>query len=65
MRFLLRFSNPTPNKTDLLPIKWDPTTKSSPKYVDIDLDLTLGTTPFPERMEFWNKFYDQYGQYQI
>uniref|UniRef100_A0A2H1VCP9 SFRICE006383.2 n=1 Tax=Spodoptera frugiperda TaxID=7108 RepID=A0A2H1VCP9_SPOFR len=60
-----KYGNPIPNKTDLLPIKWEPTTKSSPKYVDINLDLTLGTTPFPERMEFWNKFYDQYGKYQI
>lgn len=60
-----KYGNPTPTKTDLLPIKWEPTTISSPKYVDINLDLTLGTIPFPERMEFWTKFYERYGQYQI
>ncbi|KAJ8705290.1 hypothetical protein PYW07_011117 [Mythimna separata] len=60
-----KFGNPTPEKTELLPIKWEPITQTSRPYLDINSDLTLGSRPTHDRMAFWDLFYKFYGKYEI
>ncbi|KAJ8707441.1 hypothetical protein PYW08_010693 [Mythimna loreyi] len=60
-----KFGNPTPQSTELLPIKWDPITTTTHPYLDINSDLTLGSRPNHDRMTFWDLFYRIYGKYQI
>ncbi|KAJ8707440.1 hypothetical protein PYW08_010692 [Mythimna loreyi] len=60
-----KFGNPTPEKTELLPIKWDPITETTRPYLDINADLILGSRPSHDRMAFWDLFYKFYGKYEI
>ncbi|KAJ8705291.1 hypothetical protein PYW07_011118 [Mythimna separata] len=60
-----KFGNPTPEITELLPVKWDPITTTTHPYLDINLDLTPGSRPSHDRMAFWDLFYRLYGKYQI
>lgn len=64
----LCFSNPTPQITEMLPVRWDPIVKLSPYYyMNIDSDLKLKQRPFHNRMAFWDLFYkfneNYYGGY--
>ncbi|XP_013163417.1 PREDICTED: acetylcholinesterase-like [Papilio xuthus] len=52
-----KYGDPTPETTDLLPIKWDPITKDSLPYLNIDNELTLGSRPFHKRTTFLDLFY--------
>lgn len=52
------FSNPTPEITELLPVRWDPIVKTSPYYyMNIHSELKLEKRPFHDRMAFWDLFY--------
>lgn len=60
------FSDPTPEKTELLPIKWEPVTKNSPRYyLDIESKLTLDQRPFQKRLAFWDLFLKAYGEFEF
>ncbi|KAJ8726747.1 hypothetical protein PYW08_015144 [Mythimna loreyi] len=52
-----KFSDPTPQTTDLLPVKWVPITKDAYTYMRIDRELSLGSRPAHDRMAFWDLFY--------
>lgn len=51
----LYFSNPTPEPTDFLPVKWEPVTVEKLNYLSIDRDITAGVNPEHHRMQFWQK----------
>ncbi|KAJ8724754.1 hypothetical protein PYW07_015712 [Mythimna separata] len=52
-----KFSDPTPQTSDLLPVKWVPLTKDAYNYMHIDDELSLGSRPAHDRMAFWDLFY--------
>nr|AGG20205.1 carboxylesterase ae17 [Bombyx mori] len=52
-----KYSNPTPETSELLPIKWEPVTKQKLNYLKIDAELSLGNRPLNHRMAFWDLFY--------
>ncbi|XP_072940725.1 uncharacterized protein [Epargyreus clarus] len=60
----IKNGDPTPEKTELLPIKWEPITKESLKYLEIDSELKMSTRPFTKRLTFWDFFYDVNRKFQ-
>nr|UUH60602.1 acetylcholine esterase [Ectropis obliqua] len=54
----VKYGNPTPEVSDLLPVRWEPLTAERRRYLNIDKDLTLGTRPFHDRVAFWDLFYE-------
>ncbi|XP_075972380.1 cholinesterase-like [Anticarsia gemmatalis] len=62
----VKYGNPTPETSDLLPVKWTPiTSKSEMPYLDIGSTLSLSTRPFNERAVFWDLFYKANAHLQI
>ncbi|KAL4711656.1 hypothetical protein ACJJTC_011364 [Scirpophaga incertulas] len=54
----VKYGNPTPETSELLPVEWKPVTKTSALYyMNIDKELTLNTRAYNERMSFWDLFY--------
>lgn len=54
-----KFGDPTPEKTDLLPIKWYPTNQSFTKTLVIDKEFTI--TSFKHNsFDFWHDLYKKY-----
>ncbi|KAJ0179122.1 hypothetical protein K1T71_004834 [Dendrolimus kikuchii] len=54
----IKYGDPTPETTDLLPVKWSPITKGSARhYLNIGKELSAGMRPLYERMSFWDLFY--------
>ncbi|KAG6447804.1 hypothetical protein O3G_MSEX005198 [Manduca sexta] len=53
-----KFSKPTPEATNLIPVVWTPVTNKSYNYLRIDTELKVGSRPFNDRMAFWDLFYD-------
>ncbi|XP_026326617.1 juvenile hormone esterase-like [Hyposmocoma kahamanoa] len=55
----VKYSNPTPQITELLPVRWEPINEGSPYYyLDINSELKLERRPFHNRMAFWELFYN-------
>ncbi|XP_046976283.1 esterase FE4-like [Vanessa cardui] len=52
-----KYGNPTPETTELLPLKWIPVTNETYSYLDIDNELTLKRRPFQARLAFWELFF--------
>ncbi|NP_001121785.1 alpha-esterase 49 precursor [Bombyx mori] len=54
----VKYGNPTPEVTELIPVKWTPIvdTKTKP-FLNLGKELTVGSRPFSERMAFWDLFY--------
>uniref|UniRef100_A0A2A4JR93 Carboxylic ester hydrolase n=1 Tax=Heliothis virescens TaxID=7102 RepID=A0A2A4JR93_HELVI len=52
-----KYSDPTPQTTELLPVKWEPLTEEAYTYMEIGSELSLGSRPAHDRMAFWNLFY--------
>ncbi|KAL4712472.1 hypothetical protein ACJJTC_007488 [Scirpophaga incertulas] len=62
----VKYGNPTPETTKLLPLPWKPITKDSPLYcMDINLDMKLMTRNHRKRMAFWELFYKANKDLQI
>ncbi|CAB3221764.1 unnamed protein product [Arctia plantaginis] len=54
----IKFGNPVPQTSDLLPIQWTPVTKQSGiPYLDINTKLEMKSRPFHQRAAFWQLFY--------
>ncbi|CAB3221758.1 unnamed protein product [Arctia plantaginis] len=53
-----KYSNPTPVINEVLPVLWEPVTKNTYIYLNIDTKLALGKRPLHRRMAFWDLFYD-------
>ncbi|XP_023940841.1 juvenile hormone esterase-like [Bicyclus anynana] len=54
----VKYGDPTPQTSDLLPVKWSPINEETYPYLDIDSELTLGARPYHQRMAFWELFTD-------
>ncbi|CAB3220799.1 unnamed protein product [Arctia plantaginis] len=62
----VKFGNPTPEVSALLPIQWTPiTSKSMTPAMNIDSPLKLENRPFNERVTFWDLFYRANAYLQI
>ncbi|XP_053600205.1 juvenile hormone esterase-like [Plodia interpunctella] len=54
----VKYSDPTPELTDLITTKWTPITEgSSQNYLEISSELSAKTRPYSSRMTFWYLFY--------
>ncbi|XP_013200356.2 juvenile hormone esterase [Amyelois transitella] len=54
----VKYSDPTPEITELLTTKWTPITQgSSHHYLEINSELSAKTRPYTDRMTFWDLFY--------
>ncbi|XP_022817752.1 cholinesterase 2-like [Spodoptera litura] len=56
----VKYGDPTPTTSELLPVKWQPITKTSQPYLNLNSDLTFEARPFHARMAFWDLFYKLY-----
>lgn len=54
------FRIPTPNMTQLLPIKWYPLDAKKPKLLIIDKEFSTEPLWSDESILFWNKTYTKY-----
>ncbi|KAL0883577.1 hypothetical protein ABMA27_015728 [Loxostege sticticalis] len=59
-----KYGNPTPEKTELLPVIWAPVSDDQQHYLKIDLNLTMKNILFHQRMAFWDLFYILNKKYQ-
>uniref|UniRef100_A0A2A4JYV0 Carboxylesterase type B domain-containing protein n=1 Tax=Heliothis virescens TaxID=7102 RepID=A0A2A4JYV0_HELVI len=59
----VKYGNPTPRKTDLIPEKWTATTASTRPTMVIDTDIRMESRIENQRMAFWDLFYSMYGSY--
>ncbi|CAH2226368.1 jg8077 [Pararge aegeria aegeria] len=53
-----KFGDPTPETSELLPVKWSPIREKTYTYLNIDRQLTVATRPYHERMAFWELFFE-------
>ncbi|KAI5630868.1 carboxylesterase family domain-containing protein [Phthorimaea operculella] len=55
----VKYGNPTPETSQLLPVKWEPiTSPDSPHYyLNINTQMKLEKRPFTKRTTFWDLFY--------
>ncbi|CAH2083287.1 unnamed protein product [Euphydryas editha] len=51
-----KYGNPTPVKTDLLPVTWQPISEDTVPYLNIGSDVTMWSRPFKRRLTFWKLF---------
>ncbi|XP_053618023.1 juvenile hormone esterase [Plodia interpunctella] len=57
----VKYGNPTPNVTDLLPVEWLPiTSEGSRVYLNIDLDMSMKDQLYHKRIAFWDLFWSSY-----
>ncbi|XP_026746260.1 esterase FE4-like [Trichoplusia ni] len=61
----IKYGNPTPKVTDLLPVKWTPVDVETRPTLIIDTDMRLDNRVENQRMAFWDLFYSMYGSYSI
>ncbi|CAG9577495.1 unnamed protein product [Danaus chrysippus] len=52
-----KYGDPTPEVTELLPIKWTPISADKYIYLDIDKEFAIKSRPFKQRLTFWELFY--------
>ncbi|CAH0731230.1 unnamed protein product, partial [Brenthis ino] len=53
----VKYGEPTPEVSDLLPVQWVPTTKDINSYLLIDTELKMDKRPYNQRLTFWELFY--------
>ncbi|CAG5010104.1 unnamed protein product [Parnassius apollo] len=58
----VKYGNPTPITTELLPVTWEPATGNTRPYLVIDTDIKLDHRIFNSRMAFWDLFHSFYGK---
>ncbi|XP_041988739.1 juvenile hormone esterase-like [Aricia agestis] len=54
----VKYGEPTPARTALLPVVWPPLTADTVPALRLDADLTVISRPLRSRMAFWDLFYD-------
>ncbi|XP_063635630.1 juvenile hormone esterase-like isoform X2 [Cydia splendana] len=59
----IKYGNPTPETTDLIPIKWTPVTEFTRPYLSIGADLQMQDRFLRKRNAFWELFQSVYGKY--
>nr|QEE13685.1 carboxylesterase 5 [Mythimna separata] len=60
----VKFGNPTPQTSELLPIQWPAATKGAQNCLHIDSELTVEKRNYKSRMAFWDLFYKINQKYQ-
>ncbi|XP_050679051.1 esterase FE4-like [Leptidea sinapis] len=58
----VKYGNPTPETSDLLPIQWQVASEDSLTFLEIGNNLHLGSRPFHDRMAFWDLIYQTYAK---
>ncbi|CAK1578117.1 unnamed protein product [Parnassius mnemosyne] len=58
----VKYGNPTPMTTELLPVTWEPVIANTRPYLVIDTDMKLEHRILNSRMAFWDLFYSFYGK---
>ncbi|KAG7304668.1 hypothetical protein JYU34_010012 [Plutella xylostella] len=55
----VKFGEPIPSTTDLLPVSWPPLTPGADgnQYLTIDLQMKYGEDPLKRRYQFWSRLY--------
>ncbi|XP_045526794.1 cholinesterase-like [Pieris brassicae] len=53
----VKYGNPTPEETELLPVTWPIATAETHRYLDINRNLVVGYRPFHRRLTFWDMFH--------
>ncbi|XP_041973344.1 acetylcholinesterase-like [Aricia agestis] len=56
----IKYGNPTPERSALLPVSWTPLTGDTVPCLQIGTNLTPISRPFHQRMTFWDLFFDTY-----
>ncbi|XP_047035317.1 esterase FE4-like [Helicoverpa zea] len=56
----VKLGNPTPQKTDLLPVTWNPVNGKSRPYLDIDVTMSMKEHAYRHRIAFWELFMLKY-----
>lgn len=52
--------------SELLPYKWEPITKDSPRhFLEINTVMSTGVSPFNERIAFWDFFMEINGRLEL
>ncbi|CAD0201658.1 unnamed protein product [Chrysodeixis includens] len=54
-----KYGNPTPD--DSLGAKWEPYTVKNEAYLDIGNELSTGSSPYAEEVQFWKNIFEKYG----
>ncbi|XP_063636038.1 juvenile hormone esterase-like [Cydia splendana] len=60
----VKYGNPTPKPSKLIPLQWPRVTKDKLPYLEINTELRLGSRPMHERMSFLDLLYKHIGHYQ-
>ncbi|XP_013187844.2 acetylcholinesterase [Amyelois transitella] len=55
-----KYSDPTPEISGLLPVKWEPVRREDPRLLVIDKELSMEPLWYSERLLFWNETYSKY-----
>ncbi|XP_014364665.2 juvenile hormone esterase [Papilio machaon] len=55
-----KYGDPTPAVTQLLPVRWPPTQKNTPRILVIDKEFTTAALWSGQTLLFWNETYSKY-----
>ncbi|CAK1584963.1 unnamed protein product [Parnassius mnemosyne] len=55
-----KFGDPTPEVTELLPLKWYPTNSTSPHALVIDEELSTSPLWYSQILKYWRQLYSKY-----
>ncbi|XP_011563357.3 esterase E4 [Plutella xylostella] len=61
----VKFGNPTPSKSEVLPLEWPSVQADNMTYLKLGSDFQLLEQPYVKRMLFWHQIYKTYGRAQI
>ncbi|XP_034838911.1 cholinesterase-like [Maniola hyperantus] len=53
----VKYGEPTPETSELLPVKWTPVTKDTYTYLELDEQLSVKRRPYSDRLSFWQLFF--------
>ncbi|CAH2241798.1 jg16360 [Pararge aegeria aegeria] len=53
----VKHGDPTPETSELLPVKWTPVTKDTYTYLDMDKQLSVKRRPYTDRLSFLQLFF--------
>ncbi|XP_013191613.2 acylcarnitine hydrolase [Amyelois transitella] len=56
----VKYENPTPKPTELLPVPWVPITEGSRPYMNIDVNMTMMDHVYHDRVAFWDLLWNSY-----
>ncbi|XP_063635628.1 juvenile hormone esterase-like isoform X1 [Cydia splendana] len=58
----IKYGNPTPETSELIPLKWSPVTATTRPYLNIGAELLMEERFLKDRMAFWDLFQSVYGK---